>query len=820
MEKFHLLLIPSLFLLPVVSSLAADTYFINCGSKSSVSVDHRTFVGDDVFNSDSLKVVGTSKSIRNTSVSLPVLYQTARIFEQQSSYEFKLTSNTTYIIRLHFFPFMYDGTNNLSDASFDVATSSKFLLFSARRASDFQATVNEYFTTVNARTFKIYFIPAHNSSLAFVNAIEVIGLPDDFINDSAIAVFPVNGTFYSGVHSNSLRTLYRINVGGSEVSRTMDSPLWREWTGDDQYLVSKNSANNCTAFSGSFTGKEGILDIAPDIVYKTCKQINSNASNITWHFRVRKKAKHFIRFHICDILSQTGGILNFELHIYSNFEHHIGYPEITETETPYFLDFVADSDDSGYIKISVGPNNTSETSNAFLNGIEIMEFVSNTTLLFNDSVDGHGGQHKNLIIGLAVAGGAMIFILIMLLLLIVRYRRRAKGLVMKDETPQGRARPHSWVPATSENSASPLPNFNLNLKMPLSEILAATSNFDTKLLIGEGGFGKVYKGTLSDGMKVAVKRSESGHGQGLPEFQTEVTVLSKIHNRHLVSLIGYCDEGSEMILVYEFMEKGTLRDHLYTSKEDSINSSTIPQLTWKQRLEMCIGAAKGLHYLHTGSDWGIIHRDVKSTNILLDEYYVAKVADFGLSQSGAPDPDHDDMDLKGSFGYLDPEYVRTLELTYKSDVYAFGVVLLEVLCARPPIVSSSRREEINLAEWGMIWQKKGQLEKIADPLLGGQINPSSLRKFGEITERCLKLQGADRPTMLDVCWDLQYALQLQHTAVHREPHEDSTTDISSSYIFPASSTNFPGDEDCNSNGDDDEFGSKLVFSQSMIDGPR
>jgi serine/threonine protein kinase len=167
--------------------------------------------------------------------------------------------------------------------------------------------------------------------------------------------------------------------------------------------------------------------------------------------------------------------------------------------------------------------------------------------------------------------------------------------------------------------------------MPLLEILEATHNFDTELLIGEGGFGKVYKGTLPDGTKVAVKRSDPKHGQGLPEFETEISVLSKIRHRHLVSLKGYCEEESEMILVYEYVEKGTLRDHLYDLKENPKRSS---KLSWKQRLEICIGSAKGLHYLHTSSTGGIIHRDVKSTNILLNENYVAKVADFGLSGSG------------------------------------------------------------------------------------------------------------------------------------------------------------------------------------------
>jgi serine/threonine protein kinase len=411
-------------------------------------------------------------------------------------------------------------------------------------------------------------------------------------------------------------------------------------------------------------------------------------------------------------------------------------------------------------------------------------------------VDEHEAKnHLVLIIGSA-GGVALVLVLILLFSLCLRLKRPKP---VKAEFLYGKGRSPSWITEKTENASSNVTNLNLKLKMSLAEILAATHNFNPKLLIGEGGFGKVYKGTLETGMKVAVKRSDSSHGQGLPEFRTEVMVLSKIQHRHLVSLVGYCDEGSEMILVFEFLEKGTLRDHLYSTKECSKNPSAKTELNWKQRLEICIGSAKGLHYLHTGPDGGIFHRDVKSTNILLDEHYVAKVADFGLSQQGMPDPDHISMGFKGTFGYLDPEYLRTFQLTNKSDVYSFGVVLLEVLCARLPVVDSQQKEEINLAEWGMFWQKEGQLEKIIDPLLAGHINPNSLRKFGEIAEKCLKPQGADRPNMIDVCWDLEYAMQLQQTAVHREAHEDTTTTgVSSDSALPVmqnmSSNMFPVDD--------------------------
>ncbi|KAF2615293.1 hypothetical protein F2Q70_00008630 [Brassica cretica] len=209
-----------------------------------------------------------------------------------------------------------------------------------------------------------------------------------------------------------------------------------------------------------------------------------------------------------------------------------------------------------------------------------------------------------------------------------------------------------------------------------------------------------------------------------------------------------------MIIVYEFMEKGTLKDHLYDSENQ--------RLSWRQRLEICVGAARGLHYLHTGSTRAVIHRDVKSANILLDESFMAKVADFGLSKTG-PDLDqtHVSTAVKGSFGYLDPEYLTRQQLTEKSDVYSFGVVMLEVLCGRPVIDPSLPREKVNLIEWAMKLVKKGKMEEIVDPFLDGNVKLEEVKKYCELTEKCLAQDGVERPTMGDLLWNLEFMLQVQ-----------------------------------------------------------
>ncbi|KAL7251123.1 hypothetical protein ACSBR1_013035 [Camellia fascicularis] len=296
----------------------------------------------------------------------------------------------------------------------------------------------------------------------------------------------------------------------------------------------------------------------------------------------------------------------------------------------------------------------------------------------------------------------------------------------------------------------------------LTEIQSMTNNFNEELVIGIGGFGKVYKGFIDNGAKtVAIKRLHAESNQGAEEFWNEVKMLSKLRHTHFVALIGQCSDCQEMILVYEYMARGTLADHLYKRSRNQTEISTF-HLTWERRLNICIGAARGLDYLHTGTDQSFIHRDVKTTNILLDKNWVAKISDFGLSKCTASNSaTHVSTRVKGTFGYLDPDYFYTRRLTKKSDVYAFGVVLLEVLCGRPPVDERLEEEEISLILWAQQCIEKGNVDRIIDPSLSGQITPQSLKYFVEVAYSCLHNRPKERPAVAEVVGTLDLALVSQ-----------------------------------------------------------
>ncbi|PIA46146.1 hypothetical protein AQUCO_01600425v1 [Aquilegia coerulea] len=275
----------------------------------------------------------------------------------------------------------------------------------------------------------------------------------------------------------------------------------------------------------------------------------------------------------------------------------------------------------------------------------------------------------------------------------------------------------------------------------------ATNNFSNSTQIGQGGYGKVYKGILADGTIVAVKRALEGSLQGEKEFLTEIELLSRVHHRNLVALIGYCDEEGEQMLVYEFMPYGTLRDHL------SVRSKEAPGFA--MRLRIALGSAKGILYLHTEANPPIFHRDIKASNILLDSKFTAKVADFGLSRlAPVPDiegtvPGHISTVVKGTPGYLDPEYFLTHKLTDKSDVYSLGVVFLELLTGMQPISHGKNIvREVNFA------YQSGMIFSVIDGRMGSY--PSEcVEKFVTLALNCCQDDTDVRPSMADVVRELE-----------------------------------------------------------------
>ncbi|KAL2920740.1 hypothetical protein RDABS01_012231 [Bienertia sinuspersici] len=616
-------------------------------------------------------------------------------------------------------------------------------------------------------------------SFGFVNAIEVISVPDNLILDYGVMSLENSGfKEYKNLSHEILESVHRINVGGLKLTPFNDS-LWRTWIPDDDFLLLQSAAKKVsTNHAPNYKLSGASREIAPGNVYMTAQEMNmDNVTayadfNITWNIPVIDNDLYLVRLHFCDIVSIGLNQLYFNVFINGMMAYRdLDLSALTfhTLASPYYLDFMVRMDHSGPIQVSVGPSSlsTSLKKNAILNGVEVMRMV-------NSELVGSKSKKKKyipIILGSVLGGIALVSCLAVAVLLALNCRSKPKPASESVGWTPLRVTAGSMYSRYTEASASPHRN---GLKIPFEEIQFATNNFDRTLVIGTGGFGMVFKGVLRDGTKVAVKRGMPGSRQGLPEFQTEISVLSKIRHRHLVSMVGYCEEQSEMILAYEYVEKGPLKKHLYGGKS--------PPLSWKQRLDICIGAARGLHYLHTGFAQGIIHRDVKSTNILLDESYLAKVADFGLSRSGPHlDQTHVSTGVKGSFGYLDPEYFRRQQLTDKSDVYSFGVVLLEVLCARPAVDPLLAREQVNLAEWALEFQKQGLITEIVDPNIKDQIKSSSLKKFGDTAQKCLAEYGADRPTMGDVLWNLEYALQLQEGQTTTETDDISdtfTTEIS------------------------------------------
>ncbi|GFY86943.1 malectin/receptor-like protein kinase family protein [Actinidia rufa] len=768
-------------IIPVAGALyyPLDNIAVNCGfSNNSTAADGRQWIGDSgskyVTSHGSKEKLISSITVDRLLSPDPVPYKTARISRSQFTYTFQVSPGIKFI-RLHFYPTSYRGFKR-SKAFFTVKAGPYTLLsnFSAALTSDalgLPSFAKEFCANVeeNQRLI-ISFTPSQGSSTdkvyAFVNGIEVISMPTGLYHTLEGAHVVGKKHQFSIDKNIALEKAYRLNIGGSSILSLQDTGMFREWSGDSNYLLESSVLPASTTSRIKYTNIPAY--IAPQKVYQTSWSIVPDKQaiktfNFTWKLPVDLGFRYLLRFHFCELEYEIKESGNTRFSIFVNEEVAEAKADITKWSgrngVAVYRDYLVTLEGDRMegkrdLLIALCPHKIdnydwNEQIDAILKGLEVFKLSNhdknlagvNPVPLVRASTSGKPNPRKLVFSsgGNAIATGVVV---LLSLVNIIAYKLR----LLSEKV--------------GEKDLSSLPSERLCRRFSLAEILSVTNNFDDELVVGRGGFGKVYKALIDGGeTSVAIKRLNLKSRQGADEFWTEIEMLSNLRHTHLVSLIGYCDERSEMILVYEYMEYGTLADHLYKINTDG-SVTSLCHLSWEQRVRICIGAARGLDYLHTGTRHGIIHRDVKSTNILLDEEWVSKISDLGLCKTGSTSHSrsHVSTEVKGTLGYLDPEYFLTRRLTKKSDVYAFGVVMLEVLCGRPAVVSGIDEDQRSLVLWAQQCMKEKTLDLIIHPILREQIMPKRLMMFAEVAIKCLHSRPNERPTMANILVSLECAL--------------------------------------------------------------
>ncbi|KAG8641678.1 hypothetical protein MANES_12G017900v8 [Manihot esculenta] len=383
---------------------------------------------------------------------------------------------------------------------------------------------------------------------------------------------------------------------------------------------------------------------------------------------------------------------------------------------------------------------------ALLTGKVIINYENNPGL----HKDAAKKLHYKLILGTSISVLAVLLVLLLGSLIYLRNLQRKTS--HQKSNGQGSSLLTSTKPSTAYSIGRGwhLVDDGVSYYISFSELEEATNNFSKK--IGKGSFGTVYYGQMKDGKEVAVKIMADSSSHLTHQFVTEVALLSRIHHRNLVPLIGFCEEGHQRILVYEYMHNGTLRDHIHDNQK---------RLDWLTRLQIAEDAAKGLEYLHTGCNPSIIHRDVKTSNILLDINMRAKVSDFGLSRQAEDDLTHISSVARGTVGYLDPEYYANQQLTEKSDVYSFGVVLLELISGKKPVSTEDFGAEMNIVHWARALIRKGDVASIVDNVLIENAKIESIWRIAEVAIQCVQQRAVSRPRMQEVILAIQEASKIE-----------------------------------------------------------
>ncbi|KAF4399262.1 hypothetical protein G4B88_022345 [Cannabis sativa] len=370
------------------------------------------------------------------------------------------------------------------------------------------------------------------------------------------------------------------------------------------------------------------------------------------------------------------------------------------------------------------------------NGLLLVNFGENQDLLCGLSTPCVNKKKKNILIPIATSFGGLIILLIIVAIIVLTLKNR------KNKIASSNFQTDSLIDHESKKR-----------QFTYSEVTKMTNNFEK--VLGKGGFGYVFHGIINDdGTQVAVKMLSQLSNHGYQQFLAEVKVLMRVHHRNLTSLVGYCNEESNKALIYEYIANGSLDSHL---SQGVGNNKDI--LSWEERLQIAIDAAQGLEYLHNGCKPPIVHRDVKTSNILITDNFHAKIADFGLSRIFPTDNGtHISTVVAGTVGYFDPEYYIKNRLNEKSDVYSFGVVLLEIITSRP-VISVAQDKRTHLKDWVSVMIANGDINDIVDPRLRGHFKINSVWKAVEISMACLAHSSITRPNMNQVVCELKECLK-------------------------------------------------------------
>ncbi|KAG5527682.1 hypothetical protein RHGRI_028573 [Rhododendron griersonianum] len=598
-----------------------DNIAVNCGSSgNSTAVDGRQWTGDIVSNYAPLLLTsnkGKLISSKATNPSLspdPVHYTSARLSRWPFTYAFRVSPGQKFI-RLHFYPASYRGGFKRSKAFFTVKAGPYTLLsnFSASLTADasgLDSLVKEYCVNVEENqpliiTFSPSLGGSSDEAYAFVNGIEIVSMPAGLYHtqEGDAGAHVVGQNFRLPIDKSiALEMVQRLNVGGTAISSVEDTGLFRDWSQDSNFLMETSYVQPVTTtLRIKYTSIPSYT--APQKVYQTSwsmatdKQGNGNF-NFTWKLPIDFGFRYLLRLHFCDF--------EFEIEERDRTKFSVFFDEhIAEAKTDiikwsggnrvavyrdYVVRIEGDRMEGKHdLLIAYFPHNHEwiEDIDTVLKGLEVFKLSNpdknlagvNPVPLSYALTSSNAKPRKSVY---ASGGNAIATILVILLTVtnIGVYMLRVRGEKF------------------SEKNISPSPPEGLCRRFSLSEVLLVTNNFSHEFFIGSGGSGNVYKALIDDGTTtVAFKRLNSKSKQGANEFRTEIEMLSNLRHIHLVSLIGYCDEWQEMILVYEYMEHGTLADHLY--KHYNFGNSTICHLSWEQRMKICIGAARGLDYLHT-----------------------------------------------------------------------------------------------------------------------------------------------------------------------------------------------------------------------------